>query len=57
MADNTKLSAMQQQAKTVAEELWLHYLNQALFQKGLITEKECNRIASMIASRRMSKNK
>jgi len=53
MADKKKLSA-EQQKKLMAEELWLHYFNQSLFMRGVITEAERNRIANMIASRGMS---
>ena len=53
MADKKKLSA-EQQKKLMAEEMWLHYFNQSLFIRGVITEAERNRIANMIASRGMS---
>ena len=53
MADKKRLSA-EQQKKLMAEEMWLHYFNQTLFNKGVITEAEHNRIANMIASRGMS---
>ena len=53
MADKKRLSA-EQQKKLMAEEMWLHYFNQSLFIKGVITEAERNRIANMIAGRGMS---
>ena len=53
MADKKKLSA-EQQKKLMAEEMWLHYFNQSLFIKGVITEAERNHIANMIAGRGMS---
>lgn len=53
MADKKKLSA-EQQKKLMAEEMWLHYFNQSLFMRGVITEAERNRIANMIAGRGMS---
>lgn len=53
MADKKRLSA-EQQKKLMAEEMWLHYFNQSLFMKDMITEAERNRIANMIASRGMS---
>jgi len=53
MADKRRLSA-EQQKKLMAEEMWLHYFNQSLFMRGVITEAERNRIANMIASRGMS---
>ena len=30
----------EQRRKVVSEELWLHYFNDTLFAKGVITEKE-----------------
>ena len=53
MADKRRLSA-EQQKKLMAEEMWLHYFNQTLLNKGVITETERNRIANMIAGRGMS---
>lgn len=53
MADKKRLST-EQQKKLMAEEMWLHYFNQSLFMRGVITEAERNRIANMIASRGMS---
>lgn len=53
MADMKRLSA-EQQKKLMAEEMWLHYFNQTLLNRGVITEAERNRIANMIASRGMS---
>lgn len=53
MADKKKLSA-EQQKKLMAEEMWLHYFNRTLLNKGVITEAERNRITNMIASRGMS---
>lgn len=53
MADKKRLSA-EQQKKLMAEEMWLHYFNQTMFNKSMITEAERNRIANMIASRGMS---
>lgn len=56
MADKKRLSA-EQQKKLMAENLWLHYFNQVLLEKGMITEEERNRIANMIASRCISVNR
>lgn len=53
MADKKKLSD-EQQKKLMAEEMWLHYFNQSLFMRDVITEAERNRIANMIDSRGMS---
>lgn len=40
-------SARKQQA---AAEIWLHYFNDCLFQQGLITERERNRMTVKIAA-------
>ncbi len=53
MADKKILSAGQAR-KQMAETMWLDYFNQTLFDKGIITETERNRIQNMIASRSMS---
>ena len=37
--------------KVLAEELWLSYFNRFLFEKGLITESERNRMVHLIANR------
>ena len=39
------------QKKYMAEQLWLGYFNQTLYEKGLITESERNRMSNRIASR------
>ena len=36
--------------KRVAEQLWLEYFNNYLFEHGVITEKERNRMVSAIAA-------
>ena len=46
----------EEQKKREAEELWLHYFNQTLFEAGLITEKERNRIIHLISYRSLSQN-
>ncbi|MBP1736241.1 MAG: hypothetical protein H6Q60_122 [Oscillospiraceae bacterium] len=38
--------------KAVAEEVWLLYFNQTLFERGLITEQERNRMVQRIKARR-----
>lgn len=40
-------SARKQQA---AAEIWLHYFNDCLFQQGLITERERNRMVVKISA-------
>lgn len=34
--------------KDYAKEIWLSYFNRVLFEKGLITEKEKNKMNSLI---------
>lgn len=48
---NTFLSP-EQQRKELAEKLWLHYFNRTLFEQGIITESERNRMSVMIESRK-----
>lgn len=43
--------SVQEQQKRMAEALWLRYLNQTLYEKGLITETERNRMAHLISRR------
>ena len=45
---------MEQQKKSVAEQLWLHYYNQTLYEKGLITERERNKMNHKINARSSS---
>lgn len=37
--------------RDAAEMLWLHFYNNILFEKGLITEKERNRMHNLINER------
>lgn len=53
MVANKTLSA-EQQKKNIAEKLWLKYFNQTLYEQGLITESERNRIINLIDSRKPS---
>lgn len=45
------VNTLEQQKKQIAEQVWLGYFNQTLFEKGLITESERNRMSNRIASR------
>lgn len=56
MADKEKLSH-EEQRKKVAEELWLNYFNQTLFESGLITEQMRNKMTSQICSRSSASGK
>ena len=51
MAEKQALSK-EQKRRSVAEQLWLHYYNQTLFDKGLITESERNRMTNRINARK-----
>lgn len=42
------------QQKTLAEKLWLAYFNSYLYEKGVITESERNRMIAKIESRKES---
>ena len=44
-----------QTEKSVAEELWLMYFNNYLYERGLITEDERNRMVAKIAARKTKK--
>ena len=39
------------QKRTIAEQIWLQYYNQVLFERGMITEEEHNRMANRINAR------
>ena len=53
MADRNKLS-MAQQKRCMAQQIWLHYYNDYLFGKGMITEDVRNRLGFKIDSRKSS---
>ena len=38
--------------KVLVEQMWLHYYNNTLFQKGIITETERNRMKNLISCRK-----
>ena len=38
--------------KNTAEQIWLQYFNNVLFEKGLITEQDRNKMANEIKSRK-----
>lgn len=48
---NTSNRTDQQQKKSLAEQLWLHYFNSVLYEKELIAEAQRNRISNMINAR------
>ena len=53
MADRSRIS-MAQQKIHIAERLWLHYYNDYLFGKGIITEETRNKLKFKIDSRKPS---
>lgn len=51
MADKKQLT-LEQKRKVLAENLWLNYFNEYLYQQKLITEAQRNCIFSQIESRK-----
>lgn len=49
MADTNRMS-MAQQKRYLAEQIWLHYYNDYLFGKGIITEDTRNKLKFKIDS-------
>ena len=47
-------NAQEQKKRLLAEQLWLHYYNQILFDKGLISEQERNSMTIRINHRGQS---
>ena len=45
-------SAAADKKRQLAEQLWLQYFNQTLYEKGFITERDRNRMIHKIANRR-----
>lgn len=54
MAESAKDISKQNELlkQQVAEEIWLHYFNNVLYEKHLITEQERNRMSNWIDTRR-----
>ncbi len=46
-----KKMTITEEKKLIGEELWLRYYNRVLFEKGLITEQERNRMITKINER------
>lgn len=55
MAEN-KPCSKQQEKVFLAEKFWLTYMNSYLYEKGIITESERNKMISKIESRKGSAN-
>ena len=56
MADNKepKKTMTEQKKQSVLEKLWLTYYNDTLYEKGLITEEERNKMRIRIKNRASS---
>ena len=46
---------IEQQKKELAELMWLNYFNQTLYEKGLISENERNKMKNHISRRKPSR--
>ena len=44
----------EQLKRELAEQMWLNYFNQTLYEQGIITETERNRMRNVISSRKPS---
>ena len=51
-----ELSEVEKNKKSLVEQIWLNYFNEALYRQGVITEAERNRLKNMISCRRPSPN-
>lgn len=51
---NTGRKMSEYEKQSVIEKLWLIYFNDTLYEKGLITETERNRMANKIHARKPS---
>ena len=51
MAKKNTAADLERRRKIVAEEMWLKYFNQALFEQGKITERERNQMINKINAR------
>ena len=49
--ENRKILTLELQKQAAAEAMWLNYYNTVLYEKGIITEQERNRMARKIAAR------
>ena len=49
--ENTHSEISQQRRRSIMEQLWLTYYNDTLYEKGVITEDERNKMRIKIKSR------
>lgn len=49
--ENTNSEISQQRRRSIMEQLWLTYYNDTLYEKGVITEDERNKMRIKIKSR------
>lgn len=54
MAEEKKKNMTEQKKESVLQKLWLTYYNDTLYEKGLITETQRNKMRVMIKSRAAS---
>ena len=54
MANEKKKAISEQKKDSVLQKLWLTYYNDTLFEKGLITEEQRNKMRVMIKTRAAS---
>lgn len=51
MSNNQHGEMTEQKKRSIMEQLWLDYYNDTLYEKGVITEDERNKMRIMIKSR------
>lgn len=51
MSNNQHGEMTEQKKRSIMEQLWLDYYNDTLYEKGVITEDECNKMRIKIKSR------
>ncbi|MDO4730992.1 MAG: hypothetical protein Q4B14_02550 [Clostridia bacterium] len=54
MAEEKKKSMTEQKKESILQKLWLTYYNDTLYDKGLITETQRNKMRVMIKNRESS---
>ncbi len=48
MKDKQTVSSDEKRRKEMAARMWLHYFNRTLYEQGVITEQERNRMSMQI---------
>ena len=57
MADEKKQAMTEHQKESVLQNLWLTYYNDTLYEQGVITETERNKMRVMIKKRAASRKR